>query len=306
MSFKQNDEELTSQHDFPTIHELEKSFNNISQDSPYYSLAKLSLEQVLSFEREKLGIIEDNYLSVKIETDLPAGSISLKVLGLVSSGVQRVYSSVYNDLFGNRKSKGKIPSSILESTELILHSATAGSFNMHIDSKSQNPILESHDEKGMDKMSDLFSHLVGDEDATFVVEKYGIRTLKVLSSWFEDLEKEKIELSLKNKNNSRIVLDQPVISRTKEKLLSVKSKEILEPITILGTIESANSSSNTLIIITNENEKIPAQASADIFEKGLVVKITDYVFKCTKVLIVNEITNEQKISYKIIDVTESE
>lgn len=303
MSFNLDNDKLSpSPSKYPSISDIEKSFREIPEDSPYYNLAKSGLEQVLSFEREKLGIVEEETFSVKVETDLPPGFISLKVLGLISSGIQRVYSSAYNDLFGTRKSRGKIPDNILSSTELIMQAATPGSFNMHIDSKGSSPILESHDIAGMEKLSDLFAHLVDDEDATFVVEKYGVRTLNVLSDWFETLDREKVEFSLKNKDEDRVVLNQQTINRAKEKLLNVKTKEVLEPITIIGIIESANSSSNSIIIITNSNEKIHSQAPPEIFEKGLVVKIVNYEFKCTKMMIINESTKEQKVTYQIIDV----
>lgn len=303
MPFNINDDKLsTSSSKYPSIFDIEKSFLEIPKDSPYYNLAKSGIEQVLSFEREKLGVVEEESFSVKVETDLPPGSISLKVLGLISSGIQRVYSSAYNDLFGTRKSKGKIPDNILNSTELIMHSATPGSFNMHIDSKGENPILESHDEAGIESLSDLFVHLVDDEDATFVVEKYGVRTLNVLSDWFEILDREKVEFSLKNKNENRVILNQRTINRAKEKLLNVKTKEVLEPITITGIIETANSSTNSIIIMSNSNERIHSQGSPDIFEKGLVVKMVNYEFKCTKMIIVNEATKEEKITYQIIDV----
>ena len=161
--------------EIPTIHDIEQSVKKIPSSSPYKSLAKYGCKQISLFEKKISGINEEELFNVKIETDLPSGEIPLTTLGTMANGIQRIYTSICNELFGNKKSSGKIPTTIINSSKLIMVASSPGSYNMHL---ASNVINQN---EGLFSLEKLFHELLTKPDAGFVVEDYGVRTFKILN-----------------------------------------------------------------------------------------------------------------------------
>ncbi|AXI39432.1 hypothetical protein CX649_07145 [Bacillaceae bacterium ZC4] len=286
--------------DFPLKEQIEESLNKIEQNSPYKELATYSFNEILKFEQNKAK----GDLFIKIHSPLPSGNIYLSALNTVSAGIQRVFTSVYNNFFGKGNSYGKIPKEIVESSELILKAATPGSFNLHITLKNNNPILASHDSDALKKFADLFEELDEQEDYTDIAEEYGIRTFNILKNWFQNLEKENIEFDYSNIKGKRTInLTKEKIQKTTQKLMYIKTKEKTEPLNIQGELVSASSANNSFAILA-DGKIIKGKTSSNIFDIGLTINET-YIFNLTKKIIINTSNGERKESYFLNRVNKS-
>ena len=281
--------------EIPSIHDIEKSMKAIPNSSPYKQMMEYGYEQISLFEKKTLGIDEEKLFNIKIETDLEPGEIPLTTLGMMSNGIQRVYTSICNEMFGNKKSFGKIPATILNSSELVMVASSPGSYNMHLASKinSMNDNLST--------LERLFYELIQEPDASFVVEEYGVRTFKILNEWFDKINQYNIEFSIKNQNSIPINFDIHSLELAKQKLNDISTSESSETIELVGIIESANSSSNTITILLNSGEKITAHCSNNLFDSGLTIKTILYKFTCTKTSITHITSKQKKQRYSIQD-----
>ncbi|RDI37539.1 hypothetical protein [Falsibacillus pallidus] len=281
--------------DFPIKEQIEESFQKLDQSNPYYQLASFSFNEIVRFEQNQRLKKED--LLVRIHSPLPSGKVSLRSLNLVSSGIQRVFTSLYNTFFGKGNNRGMIPKEIFESSELILNATSAGSFRLHLNLKNSNPIMASHDLAALDQLTQLFDELEKREDYTDIAEEYGNRTFNILRNWFQDLDKGNVEFEyFNNKNNKAVVLNKEKIRKATQQLESIKTKEILEPLMVSGELVSASSTNNSFAIIMDNGQTLKGKTTAEAFKMGLTIN-KKYKFNLTKKIIENTATGEQKESY---------
>ncbi|MFE4524757.1 hypothetical protein ACFRCQ_22065 [Cytobacillus firmus] len=281
-----------SRSDFPSKELLERSLQDIPENSPFKEIAQYSFNEIQKFEQNKTK--ED--LLIRILSPLPSGKISLSALNTVSSGIQRVFTSVYNTFLGKGNTRGMIPKDIVDSSELILTATSPGSFKLHIDLKNQNPIIASHDSDALKQFSDLFDALYKQDDYTVIAEEYGIRTFNILKNWFQDLNRGNVEFEyLNNQENKRVFLSKDLINNATKQLESIKTRELLEPLELLGELVSASSTNNSFAISANDT-LIKGKTSADVFKLGLTINKL-YKFNLTKKIIENTASGHQKESF---------
>lgn len=286
-----------SQKKVPVLSEFIKTEIN---DSKFKSLIDHSKNQILLFEKNKKNDSED--ILIKIYSQLTSGTISLKELNIVSSGIQRVFSSMYNNLFGKGNSKGPIQKGILDSSELILTDTSPGSFNLHVKRKENNPIIDAHDQNAVMYFSDLLEEISQENDYTEIVEEYGVRTFNVLRSWFDKLDREEVEFEFSDLYKNKVIsLTKQKINAASKALNDIRTQEFSESLKINGELLAADSKSLTVTIKKNNNNEIKANTTAETFNKGLTIH-EDYQFKLTKKLITNISTNQSKESYYLNDI----
>lgn len=283
------------QSDFPAKEHIEESLQKLDKNNPYHQLAQFSFNEIVRFEQNQRIKKED--LLVRIHSPLPSGKVSLRSLNLVSSGIQRVFTSLYNTFFGKGNNRGMIPKEICESSELILSGTSAGSFKLHLNLKSSNPIIASHDSAALEQLTQLLDDLEKRDDYTDIAEEYGNRTFNILRNWFQELEKGNVEFEyLNNQNNKIVVLNKEKIRKATQQLETIKTKEILEPLMVSGELVSASSTNNSFAIILDTGETLKGKTTAEVFKMGLTIN-NKYKFNLTKKIIENRTTGEQKESY---------
>lgn len=284
------------QSEVPSASDIESSDPS---DSEFKSLVEHSKNQILLFEQNKKNNSGD--ILIKIYSKLESGTISLKELNLVASGVQRVFSSMYNNLFGKGNSKGPIPNSILDSSELILTDTSPGSFNLHIKRKENNPIVEAHDQNAINYFSDLLEGISKETDYTDIVDDFGVRTFTILKDWFDDLNREEVEFQYSDVHkNKDITLTKHKIKSAYKALNDIKTREFTESLDITGELIAADSKKLS-VIIRNNNSDINANTTVETFNKELTIH-KEYQFKLTKKLITNISTNQTKESYYLNEI----
>ncbi|GAA0438560.1 hypothetical protein GCM10008983_14320 [Lentibacillus halophilus] len=275
--------------------------SEIPKDSKFKSIIKHTNNEILNFEKKKKQKKED--LLVKVKSLQESGRIGLRELNVISSGIQRVFTSMYNNLFGKGNSRGPIPKNILESSELILNNTSPGSFNMHLGLTEDNPIIESYDYDSINYFYDLMEDINSQEDYTEIADNYGIRTFNILKNWFQDLENEQVEFDLTYLDKGdKVSLSKNKISSITKTLSNIKTKEISESIQVDGKLLAADYSKLSFSISWNGKE-IKGKTNAEVFNKGLTINNT-YTFKLTKKIITNISTNEEKESYYLNQVIE--
>lgn len=279
--------------DIPLIHEIEKSVEQIPSSSPYKKMAEYSFNQVSLFEKKLLGINEEELFNIKIETDLKHGEIHLNTLGIMANGIQRIYTSMCNELYGNKQSSGKIPVAILNSSKLVMVASSPGSYNMHL-TPSTNTEIDR-----LSSLEKLFYELLEKPNASFVVEEYGVRTFKILNEWFNTINQDHIEFTIKNKLSTPINFDIHSLAMAKQKLNDISTSESSEKVELIGVIESANSHLNSLTILLDSEEKITAYCMNNLFDSGLTIKTVRYKFSCTKTSITHITSRQKKERYTI-------
>lgn len=273
--------------------------NNNHTDSAFSSIIKHTNNEIALFEQSKRETEED--LMIKINSKLTSGNVGLTELNVVSSGIQRVFTSMYNNLFGKGNTRGIIPKEILDSSELILTNTSPGSFNMHLKLKNENPIINSHDYRSINYLSELMDNIDTKRDYTDIVDDFGIRTFNVLKGWFEDLEKEEIEFDFSDiKKNKKVSLSKEKIKNVNQSLKNIKTKEKSESVEIHGILLAADSTKLSFIIKSGDKE-IKGKTTAELFREELTIN-KKYNFKLTKKLIINTSTRQEKESFYLHEI----
>lgn len=132
-------------------------------------------------------------------------------------------------------------------------------------------------------------------DYTTVVDEFGIRTFNILKNWFQELEKENIEFGFMDTvNNKSVFLSRGKISDVSNRLKLIKTKEVSEPLDMVGTLLSASSTNNSFEIRVNDTS-IKGKTSAEIFKNGLTIT-NNYRFILTKkILKIRRLANKGKV-----------
>lgn len=294
--------QLNSREDFPTLELLESSFAAVESDSPYRQFAEASMNQIKLFERNKVTGPEEEEFVVSILSSLAPGQVTLAKLGSVSRGIQRVFTTLFNDVFGKGNIKGIIPKNIIDSSQLVMQHNSPGSFNMHLAVQDDHFVNGALTSEGLEKLKD-FLFRISDEDPSFIIEEFGPRTFAVSKHWFKELTKEDVALSIIDKKRETQITNDKIqaISR---KFDEIKNKTEIENISVLGVIDSANRSVNSLKIIKENGDPVAVKTHHEIFEKGLVIATKQYKFDLEKNIILNTTTGTRKELYVLTDLAE--
>ncbi|WP_088005637.1 hypothetical protein [Indiicoccus explosivorum] len=296
--------DVRSRDELPSLAELERSLKSLDGNSRFYDLADASMEQIKLFERNKVtGKTEDEFV-VSIDTALEPGQITLTKLGSVARGIQRVYTSMFNDVFGKGNAKGLIPRYIVDSSQLILENTSPGSFNLHLGAVDDYFVDGVISEEGLGKLKEFFQRLPED-DPSFIIEEIGYRTFAVSKNWFKEMDKEDISLSIINKG-SKTKIDKEKIHYISNRFDEIKSKIETESIFVTGVIDSANRSVSSIKIISDSGIAISAKTNREIFTQGLVIATKMYQFNLTKSTITNKNTGNKKETFILNDLESTE
>lgn len=285
----------------PSLNDLSKSIKNIDKDNQFYNIIQHTHQEVINFEQSKES--KRNDLQIKIDTNFPSGLISLRDLNIVSSGLQRVFTSMYNNLFGKGNNRGMIPKSIADSSELVLTNASPGSFNLHLKLKKENSIIKSHGLSSICHFSKLMSQINDLNNYTKVVDDYGIRTFNILKRWFYELDKGKVEFKYTDLVHDQSVnLTSKKINKIMKHLNYIKTREVSKIMNVSGKLLAADSMNNSFEIQLGD-KRIKGKTTAEIFNNELTIK-RYYNFKLTKKIIEDSSTGQQTESYYLNELDE--
>ncbi|WP_179135765.1 hypothetical protein [Planomicrobium okeanokoites] len=294
--------ESLSKSSFPSLADLEKTSASIASESKYSRMAQASMDQIKLFERNKVTGNEEEDFVVSILSTLAPGQVSLAMLGSVSRGIQRVFTSLFNDAFGKGNVKGIIPKNIIDSSQLVMQYNSPGSFNMHLIAQDDYFVNGSLTKEGLEKLKD-FLFRIPSEDPSFIIEEFGLRTFAVSKHWFKELKKEEVSLSIiDQQRETRITKD--VIHSINKKFDEIKNKTEIENISVSGIIDSANRSVNSLKILKENGDSLAVKTHHEIFEKGLVIATKKYQFELEKNIILNTTSGIKKELYVLTDIAE--
>lgn len=297
-------EVIIQKSNYPNLYENESRMKSSNPTNVLHETLFDSNDQNQIHERNKKTSDYEQGLVVRIETDSESGMVSLSQLGTVSNGLQRIFTTLLNDLIGKGNINGSIPKVIVDSSQLVVGDISPESFNMHIVNRPDAFINGLFAEENLENMYALFNRITK-EDPSFIIEEIGLRTFTVTKHWFDQMDKENISLSIM-KDFEEVKVDQKMLDTIIHKFNDIKSKVISEEIEVIGVIDSANRSTTTIKILKEDSTSIRAKADMELFEEGLVIGIKPYKFTLNKILVQSISSNQTKETFKVISIKEFE
>lgn len=277
-----------------------KSANLIPDDNPYKDLANLMKRQITNHQKA----VADNNISLRILSDLDSGKIELRVLNIITKGLQSSFSSAYNHLFGNHKDNGMIPLNILKSSSLVLTETRAGSFIVDIETKESSDRRQfTLDGKNSDKSSILSEiiTIVDQEEsiAEKIIEEFGVRTFNSSRDWFKKMDKEHVSFEYKDKYlNEKKIFDPLKIKKIAEILSDIKVDLKEDNIELIGKLKSVADPKNSLLFEIDKNSHVEVKILDNSLENNELTTNKMYTVHVNK-LVLEDSTGKIETKYTL-------
>lgn len=242
-------------------------------------------------------------ISLRIFSELESGTIELRTLNAITKGLQSVFSSAINNLFGNGRDRGKIPNYIINQSRLVLTGVRPGSFIIelenieNLDKDNQLKILEETNEKN-DILTDLLVLLNSDQDDKSieqVIEEYGIRTFNISRDWFNDMEHEAVSFEyIDDKNNKKEIFDNQRIQKISNRLSNIRVSKRDEVLTLKGKLIGINNTKRLLTFEDDKGVEIMVKVSDKSLEKHSITTNKIYTIQVNKITIEDTLGKKSK------------
>lgn len=283
-----------------------------AERTPEIDLLNKSLQSRLDdLKHEKKRIQElrnhENITVVLNGQGVRGNAVSVKVLSIVLRRFQDLADSIANALANEPAEHGKIPSSILNQSELFFKRCFDGSFGMEVEGPHQKqmsferPLITY-------TITRLFDLLSSGNDADSIVESasgLGARAFKRYREWLQCIVEQQIDVDINWRsayagNYSWLTrhTSVPSILDTLEKIKE-KTDDIVEE---MGTITGINIRKETFEAQNECGELISGRSRHD-----LLLKSRNLIGQKTKLLLVrttlrNTISGKEKVSWILSDV----
>lgn len=284
-----------------------KSANLIPDDNPYKDLANIMKRQITNHQKA----VADNNISLRILSDLDSGKIELRVLNIITKGLQSSFSSACNHLFGNHKDIGAIPRHILNSSSLVLTETRAGSFIVDLETKEKSEKRQfTLDGESSDKsyiLSEIIA-IVDEEDkiAEKIIEEFGVRTFKTSRDWFKKMDNENVSFEYKDMFLNEKKIFEPIkIKKIAKELSDIKVDFKEDNIELVGKLKSVSDPKNTLLFETNEKDYLEVKILDNSLEDNELTTNKTYTLNVNK-LALEDSTGKIETKYTLNSVNNTD
>lgn len=283
---------------------IEQSFNEESLD---YIILTDQLRNRLNNLKSQKKALEEAYLkeSVKLVIsgeNVSKGKISTRVLVAVLDGFQAVADSIANSLINEPTSSGKIPSNILQQTDLELVNIFEGSFGVELEAKIEDSLIVDNAiiTQTLDKFFKLLSS-ADDNDKVFdEISELGSRTLNHYKAWLKSISEYGIEVQVDRKNqyaeNYSWKMKKDILPSLLNSLENLK-EEFTEEVDIDGRLTGLNLRKETFEFISSTEEVISGRGKYEVIQNNKQLLGETIRLKLIKNVTRNLSTGREKITW---------